>query len=42
MDEHNGIRSSTGSLAEYGVTYSPVDLLPDGDFDYEGIKNAIN
>lgn len=42
MDEIIGIRPSKGSLAEYGVTYSQVDLLPDGDFDYEGIKNAIN
>ena len=41
MDEIIGIRPSKGSLAEYGVTYSQVDLLPDGDFDYEGIKNAI-
>ena len=30
------------SLLEYGVTYRQVDLLPDGDFDYDGIKNAIN
>ena len=27
---------------EYGITYSQVDLLPNGDFDYEGIRNAIN
>lgn len=33
---------NTGSLAEYGVTYSQVELLPDGSFDYEGIKHAIN
>lgn len=31
-----------GSLAEYGITYSQVDLLPNGDFDYEGIRKAIN
>mgnify|MGYP002578393408 CR=1 FL=1 len=37
-----GIRPSKGSLAEYGVTYSQVDLLPDGSFDYENIKKAIN
>ncbi len=37
-----GITPSRGSLAEYGVTYSQVDLLPDGGFDYEGIKNAIH
>ncbi|MCR5823289.1 MAG: methionine gamma-lyase family protein [Lachnospiraceae bacterium] len=37
-----GIRPQKGSLAEYGVTYSQVDLLPNGDFDFEGIKKAIN
>lgn len=36
-----GIRESKGSLAEYGITYRQVDLLADGSFDYEGIKNAI-
>lgn len=42
MDEIIGIRPSKGSLAEYGITYAQVDLLENGDFDYEGIKNAIN
>jgi cystathionine beta-lyase family protein involved in aluminum resistance len=42
MDEIIGIRPSKGSLAEYGITYAQVNLLPDGGFDYEGIKNAIN
>lgn len=42
MDEIIGIRPSKGSLAEYGITYAQVDLLPEGGFDYEGIKNAIN
>ncbi|MDY4922031.1 methionine gamma-lyase family protein, partial [Frisingicoccus sp.] len=37
-----GIRPQTGSLAEYGVTYRQVDLLPNGDFDFENIKKAIN
>ena len=37
-----GIHPSTGSLAEFGITYRQVDLLPDGGFDYEGIKAAIN
>ncbi len=32
----------TGSLAEYGITYSQVDLLPDGSYDYEGIRKALN
>jgi cystathionine beta-lyase family protein involved in aluminum resistance len=37
-----GIRSSPGSLAEYGVKYRQVDLLPDDSFDYNKIKEAIN
>lgn len=37
-----GIRETKGSLAEYGITYSQVDLLEDGSFDYEGIRKAIN
>ena len=37
-----GIRPERGSLAEYGITYRQVDLLPGDKFDYEGIKNAIN
>ncbi|MCR5688112.1 MAG: methionine gamma-lyase family protein [Lachnospiraceae bacterium] len=41
LEEVIGIRPATGSLAEYGITYSQVDLLPDGSFDLEGIKNAI-
>lgn len=36
-----GIKETKGSLKEYGITYNQVDLLPDGSFDYEGIKNAI-
>ena len=42
LEEVIGIRPSMGSLAEYGITYSQVDLLPNGDFDYEGIHKAIN
>ena len=42
LEEVIGIRPSKGSLAEYGVTYAQVDLLSDGSFDFEGIKNAIN
>lgn len=41
LEEVIGIRPSKGSLAEYGVTYRQVDLLPDGSFDYEAIANAI-
>ncbi len=42
LEEVIGIRPSAGSLAEYGVTYRQVDLLPDGNFDYENIRKAIN
>ena len=42
LQEVIGIRPSPCSLAEYGVTYNQVDLLPDGTFDYEGIRKAIN
>lgn len=42
LEEVIGIRPSKGSLAEYGVTYQQVDLLPDGEFDYENIRKAIN
>ncbi len=37
-----GIKETPASLAEYGVTYAQVDLLPEGGFDYEGIQAAIN
>ena len=36
-----GIRDEKGSLREYGVSYAQVDLLPDGSFDYDGIRAAI-
>lgn len=42
LEEVIGIRDSKGSLKEYGVSYNQVDLLSDGSFDKEGIKNAIN
>ena len=42
LEEVIGIRPSKGSLAEYGVSYRQVDLLPDGAFDFDGIKRAIN
>lgn len=42
LEEVIGIRESAGSLKEYGVTYRQVDLLPDGTFDFENIKKAIN
>lgn len=42
LEEVIGIRESKGSLKEYGISYSQVDLLADGGFDYEGIRAAIN
>jgi len=42
LEEVIGIRPSKGSLSEYGITYSQVDFLPNGDFDFEGIRKAIN
>lgn len=41
LEEVIGIRESRGSLAEYGITYGQVDLLPDGNFDLDGIRSAI-
>ena len=47
LEEVIGIRDkgnghSSGSLKEYGVTYRQVDLKENGDFDFEGIRAAIN
>ncbi len=42
LEEVIGIRPSKGSLAEYGVSYSQVELLEDGTFDYENIRKAIH
>ena len=42
LEEVIGIRPSPCSLKEYGVSYRQVDLLPDGGFDYDGIRAAIN
>ncbi|WP_026666764.1 MULTISPECIES: aminotransferase class I/II-fold pyridoxal phosphate-dependent enzyme [Butyrivibrio] len=41
LEEVIGIRESKGSLAEYGITYSQVDLLSDGSFDYDNIKKVL-
>ena len=41
LEEVIGIRPSKCSLKEYGVSYRQVDLLPDGSFDYDGIRAAI-
>lgn len=42
LEEVIGIRPSRGSLAEYGITYAQVDLKENGDFDFDGIRAAIN
>ena len=42
LEEIIGIRPSKGSLAEYGITYKQVELLDDGLFDFDGIRNAIS
>lgn len=42
LEEVIGIRDSKGSLKEYGITYSQVDLKEDGSFDFDGIKQAIH
>ena len=42
LEEVIGIRESVGSLKEYGVSYREVDLLPDGSFDFDGIRRALN
>ncbi|MBQ1281773.1 MAG: methionine gamma-lyase family protein [Oscillospiraceae bacterium] len=42
LEEVIGIRESRCSLKEFGITYNEVELLPDGTFDYEGIRAAIN
>ena len=42
LEEVIGIRPSPCSLAEYGVTYAQADLKPDGTFDYDAIRAAIN
>ncbi len=42
LEEVIGIRDSVGSLKEYGITYRQVDLLSDGSFDYDAIRQAVN
>ncbi|MBR1534738.1 MAG: methionine gamma-lyase family protein [Ruminococcus sp.] len=36
-----GITPCSGSLADFGVKYSEVALLPDGTVDLEGIRKAV-
>ena len=42
MDEIIGIRPSSGSLKEYGISYRQAELKDDGTFDYEAVKDSIN
>ena len=42
LQEVIGLRPSPCSLAEYGVSYRQADLKPDGSFDYDAIRAAIN
>ncbi len=41
LEEVIGIRPSKGSLKEYGIDYTQVDLLPDGSFDFDAIRKAL-
>ena len=41
LEEVIGIRESCGSLREYGVSYRELDLLEDGSFDLNGIRQSI-
>ena len=41
LEEVIGIRKSRGSLAEYGISFRQVDLLPDGGFDFEGLRKVL-
>ena len=41
LEEVIGIRPSRGSLAEYQISYSQVDLTEDGEFDLDAIRSAI-
>lgn len=42
LEEVIGIRQSQCSLREYGITYAQAELTPDGAFDYDAIRAAIN
>lgn len=41
LEEVIGIRQSPGSLREYGISYSQVDLTAEGEFDLAGIRAVI-
>lgn len=42
LEEVIGIRESRCSLKEFGISYRQADLLPDGTFDFDAIRTAIN
>lgn len=42
LQEVIGIRESAGSLKEFGIGFNKVELLPDGGFDFDGIRAAIH
>lgn len=42
LEEIIGIRESTGSLKEYGISYKQVELIDECKFDYDSIESAIN
>ena len=42
LEEVIGIRECSGSLKEYGISYSQADLKDDGSFDPGAIKAAIS
>ena len=37
----SGYEPGNGSLKDYGVTYKQVELLPDGNIDFEALRAAI-
>ncbi|MEB3355063.1 MAG: methionine gamma-lyase family protein [Cyanobacteriota bacterium] len=42
LEEVIGIRGSgQGSLAEFGIAYEELDLLPDGGIDWDGLTSAL-
>ena len=41
LEEVIGIRDSKGSLKEYGIDYIQTDLLADGSFDYDRIREVL-
>jgi len=42
LEEVIGIRHGEGSLKEFGIIYSQVDLKEDGSPDYDAIYDAVN